>query len=318
MYVLHVVHNFLPEFEGGTEHVVRKLSRAQIELGARVKVLAGSDRQHRGQDVEREDLEGLEVFRVRRTSEEAYAIAFERPRLSAVLAELFDRERPDIVHVHHWSTLTFDVARLARVSGARVFVTLHDFFSVCPRFFRISPLPEVSCPAETERAPCVACARPDIDLPERELLAEFARRDTWVAAELAVAERVYAPSMTHVDALRQALPKSGPEPEPALLGLLQDPPGVSRRRTAPTNGVLRLVTWGNHVWLKGLMVLIDALELLSVPETVELHVHGGFREEDLGAGRTRTDRTRVPTRTPPRPLAAGARVARPCRTDAFV
>ncbi|MCB9883275.1 MAG: glycosyltransferase [Planctomycetes bacterium] len=281
MKIFHVLHNFLPEFEGGTEHVVRKLAAAQAVEGHAVTVVAGSDRPFQGKDCEEEDLDGQRVLRVRRTQDESYHIDFERPRLSRVLQELFERERPDVVHVHHWQTLPLDVARTAREAGAAVFITLHDFFSVCVRFFRISPDAEIVCPTGPEREPCVRCVLPQCGEPEERLLQRFARRDGWIRDELRAAHAVFAPSQTHAWALRDYLPAGCPEPQAAALGMLQEPPGHSPRRRASEDGVLRIATWGNQVPLKGLLVIVDALAQLPEPRTVELDVYGGFPDADL-------------------------------------
>lgn len=115
------------------------------------------------------------------------------------------------------------------------------------------------------------------------MAARFARRDAWVAAELAAVDEALAPSWTHARRLQELL---GPEAPP--LGVVE--PGVPeewhRSALEPESepeheGPLRIVTWGNQVWVKGLLVLLDALALLPVPEVVELDVWGPFGDADL-------------------------------------
>lgn len=283
MRIAHVVHNFPPEFLGGTERFVAEAARAQLAAGHEVLVVAGSDEPHRGVDLEPERWLELEVLRLKRTPEEAYHLDPQRERSSRVLRELWGRRAPEIVHVHHWQTLPFDLARGAAASGALVFVSLHDFFAVCPRFFRLPPDPGVICPSGTQRGACQRCVAREVGEPDELLEARFARRDEALRAELACAVERHAPSWTHARALAQLLPADAPSIEVVEPGLPEpfhrSALGAPRRRTV--DEPLRLATWGNHVWVKGLLVLVEALAQQAVPALVELEVIGPFRDEAL-------------------------------------
>ena len=108
--------------------MVRAQARELTRLGHDVRVITGSEWTHSGRDVLRGDVEGVPVAYLPRAADENGDITLERPRIAElIMAEARDL---DLVHVHHWSTLSGDlVRRLATI--APVAVTLHDFFVAC-------------------------------------------------------------------------------------------------------------------------------------------------------------------------------------------
>src|SRR6185295_11218911 len=153
------------------------------KLGHRVRVVAGTDRPHAGADVERTRGGGLEVAFLPRKPGEHYDLELEHARLRPIFRELL--AGADLVHVHHWSTLHAHLVRDARAAGIPVAVTLHDLFVTCPRMFRLSPDPEIRCPPRGEFETCARCVAPGTGVPHAELVAGFARRNAWIAGELA-------------------------------------------------------------------------------------------------------------------------------------
>jgi glycosyltransferase involved in cell wall biosynthesis len=59
-------------------------------------------------------------------------------RIDAAFAELLDRYRPDVVHVHHLANLSWGLPRLAAARGAAVVFTLHDHGAICQRTFLVN------------------------------------------------------------------------------------------------------------------------------------------------------------------------------------
>src|SRR5262245_11383559 len=189
-----------PDFEGGTESVVRAQGRELARLGHRVRIVAGADRPHAGRDVERARVDGLEVAFLPRKGDEPYDLELARARLRPLIAELV--ARAELVHVHHWSTLHSSLVRdCARAGSVPVVVTLHDLFVTCPRFFRLPPDPAIRCPPRGEFDACARCVAPDAGWSHARLLAGFAKRTEWVAAELAAARALVVPSRAQAQRL---------------------------------------------------------------------------------------------------------------------
>ncbi|MEX1023441.1 MAG: glycosyltransferase [Planctomycetota bacterium] len=197
-----LTQHFAPHFEGGTEALVRAQAREFARRGVDVTIIAGTDRPHRGVDVETAEVDGLRVSFVPRLPSEPYDLVLERPRVARLVAEL--AAEADLVHLHHHSTLDGGLVRELRAGGRPVVVTLHDLFVTCPRFFRVPPDAALSCGARDEFEPCVPCIAPDAgDTPEAALLAGLRARARGMQAELDAAALVCVPSATHAERLRR-------------------------------------------------------------------------------------------------------------------
>lgn len=261
MKVLHAVHNFPPEFVGGTEAYVRALAIEQRRQGLDAIVLAGSG--VGGERLERTCVDEIDVHRVHRDVDtERYSIDLRHPGLRAIYADVLDRERPDVVHVHHYFNLGVPLVQDAAARGIPAVVTLHDYLVVCPRFFLLRP-DGGFCGEETPvpRDRCIACCRGDYGGNEAELDSELELRRRFFAAELGAAAAVLTPSEHAAAYLRNTGILPMPELRTVPLGLLR------RLEPAPAvpdpDGRLRLVAFGNVAPVKGVDRLLAALLALD-------------------------------------------------------
>ncbi len=267
-------HNFPPEFEGGTERVTRALARALRAGGDEVRIITGSEQPHAGTDVLDEELDGIAVHRIPRRPDEPYGVDLRRGRVLRLVEDLWTSHDVDVVHVHHWSTLSVRMLRSARVFERAALVTLHDLWTACMRFFRRPPT-GITCPEGAGRDACVPCAARDLEVPLHRLTGAVRVRDREVRAELLAAQFVCAPSEACAEAVREHLPWTGPI-EIVPHGLLE-PAG---ERAQPSTGALRIGTFGNLVRDKGVRLLVEAMA--GVPGA-ELHLHGRFLEPGFEA-----------------------------------
>jgi glycosyltransferase involved in cell wall biosynthesis len=263
--IAHLVHQFPPEFRGGTEACVETLAAAQRARSDTVLVVAGSDARHPQGAVRRETVAGTAVARVLRRPGENYSMDWRQPRVAEQVVGVVREFAPDVVHLHHALNLSGDVAARLAAVGLPVVATLHDFTLVCARFFLVRPDGE-SCersfPLPSER--CVACVLPDFPAGEAALRVETAARKATAAAEAAALRLAIAPS----EAVRARWARSGlfgmdklvtlahPAPEPAA------PPAPPRPRE---DGRLVLATWGHLAPAKGVLDLLAALRLARDP-----------------------------------------------------
>ncbi|MBM3985606.1 MAG: glycosyltransferase, partial [Planctomycetes bacterium] len=139
MKVAHLVHQFPPEFRGGTEACVESLAAAQRARGDAVLVVAGSDERHAEGLVRRETVAGTPVARVLRRPGENYSMDWRLPRVAAQVVGVVREFAPDVVHLHHALNLSGDLAARLSAAGLPVVATLHDFTLVCARFFLARP-----------------------------------------------------------------------------------------------------------------------------------------------------------------------------------
>lgn len=269
---LHLVHNYPPEFLGGTERVVQALAVAQVSAGHEVCVAAGSEVvTESGTLGDPEVVDGVSVRRIHRRPDEPYALVVDRPRILDQVMAVVEDFRPDAVHLHHWSTLGLGIAPALRAAGLPVVATLHDVWAVCPRFFRTPPS-GVECPGYDDplaRDACAECVGPEAGLDAAAARAELALRDARMAEELDACTAVIAPSKSHAAHLARLRPDLWSQCPPLALahGLLAEPGPPTPRST---DGVFRILHFGNLGAAKGTGDLVDAVEGLEGEVTLDL------------------------------------------------
>jgi glycosyltransferase involved in cell wall biosynthesis len=106
------------------------------------------------------------------------------PPLTALLREL----QPDIVHIHHLMTLGVEMVGLLRrlVPRARIVMTLHDYYALCPHDGQMVTATGALCHAASPDA-CRLC------FPDR-TLTDFRLRDLHLAAALRQVDCFITPS----------------------------------------------------------------------------------------------------------------------------
>jgi glycosyltransferase involved in cell wall biosynthesis len=266
------VHNFPPEFTGGTEQVVLALAKAYRRKGHDVLVLAGTDASWDGREAIHEEGTGVPVVRLPRRPDEPYGLDLSRPRLVRLVDAILERERTEFLHVHHWSTLHGSLVRAAREHGIAAGVTLHDLWVGCPRFFRRPPR-GIRCPAGSVREPCIECLQRDLAIPDAEMQSAIAARDAELAAELSAATFVTVPSRAARALITRHL-AAPPRLTVIPHGLLQ--PAYAGRAVARKTGPFRIGTFGNLVPEKGVDLLVEACGGMA---GIELHLFGPFLDD---------------------------------------
>lgn len=287
MRITHFVHNFPPEFVGGTEAYLAALVREQQRCGDEPCVITGSEVS--GGGVVEETFHGIPVTRLRSDPlNEPFGIRHEFARTSAFIAARLGESRPDVVHVHHWFHLAAPIVALAHERGIPAIVSLHDYFSLCPRFFLVQPSGAYCGDAvPVPRQRCVECVAPDLGAPPEHLAAEFEQRAAFFRNELALAKARLAPSSLAASMYARTgiLTQDGVTPgiEVLPLGLLEPIKPVPRQ--VDENGRLRLVFFGNVAPVKGLDDLIAAIDALTPPERakLELRILGRGTDDALEA-----------------------------------
>ncbi len=278
---------------GGVESHTRDLARELGARGHRVHALALDTRAGlEPYSVAASVHQGVQVTRMayRYHDHRALADLVASPRAEQVVRVWAQASRLDLVHVHHASGWGLGILPALAAGGVPAVMTLHDFWSLCPRGQMLRVDGEVCAAATPERcAPCLALTwrhlMPSSGAerrgPRGEALAsdeDAARaRDAFALACLRSARRLFTPSQ----ATRAAFVRAGLD-EGALevvengidVDELAQRVASLRKQAAPRAG-LHLGVLGTVLPSKGALELARAVVAARIPGLV-LEVHGAL------------------------------------------
>ncbi|MEA2825967.1 MAG: hypothetical protein QOG43_406 [Actinomycetota bacterium] len=180
---------------------------------------------------------------------------FDNPDVGAHFAAHLAQVRPDVVHLHALQSLGGNLVPIAAAAGAKVVVTMHDFWWCCPRQFLV----------DRTMHPCslvvaAGCCPCEVD---RDWLDDRNRRLTTM---LAGADLILAPSASAA----RVLAANGVDParlevdENGLPDGARAPTSVASVRSAPGGGgPVRFLFTGGTNPMKGGQVLFDAARRMA-------------------------------------------------------
>jgi glycosyltransferase involved in cell wall biosynthesis len=193
------------------------------------------------------------------------------PSIDRAFAEVFEREKPDVVHAQGLTCLSTTILDEAKNRGARVGLTLHDFWLGCPRGQRMTK--DLDLCSTIQRRRCVPCLRgiwPQYFPDDATGLANLANYEKRVARALSVPDFLVTPSEFHRRMYLREWNLSESRIHAIPPGL--DPAPFRDLRRAP-HPKIRIGFIGSVVPSKGVHVLIDAANRLPA-ESCVVRIHG--------------------------------------------
>jgi len=168
MRLLYVIHQFFPDCHSGTEQHCLAAAREAQRRGAEVTVLSlhwQHDRQHPTIELFDQPIEGLRVIRInhwRGVNPNDVLRDYENLHLEGWFQRVLDDVKPDVVHSFHLRQLGSNLLRVAKQSGARVVVSLTDFWFLCPRFTLLRSDGQVCEGPPDGGLGCIPCHHPEL------------------------------------------------------------------------------------------------------------------------------------------------------------
>ncbi len=310
--ILTVSHGFPPDQMAGAEIYAYKVSMGLQARGMDVTVFApGSRPEAREYQILTENVDGLPVLRMNNNFLDLHDLAstYANVDIEKVFRQVIAEQSPDIVHVHHTIGTTANNIAIAKKGGAKVIVTLHDFWFHCARGQRLTPRNHLCVKVQPWR--CSLClakkrtryllnyimaslrgkARCQGDesllvglakLPLRlvpYIFNEFgtrpmSKRRQVMADSLALADIILAPSKF----IASKYVEEGVDPQKIKhwpYGLDEGTFPPKEKKTGPTEGQkLRFGFVGTLIPSKGVDLLVAAFQSIS-PEAATLEIHGG-------------------------------------------
>lgn len=160
MKILMPVHFFLPDHSAGTEVYTYNLARALQERGHTVEIFCSEKMlSRRSYAVLERQIDGLRCHvMVNNLDHEEFSETFANPRAEGAFQRVLTATKPQIVHVQHLMLLSLGLPRVSRSAGARVVMTLNDFWLYCVRLGQLL-LPNGQLCDGPNLTDCEACLR---------------------------------------------------------------------------------------------------------------------------------------------------------------
>ncbi len=134
--------------------------------------------------------------------------------VDAAFRALLGTERPDVVHVHHWRSLSRDLVFGAACAGLPAVVSLHDLWITCLIGTRVLPRTGAACDAVLAAHPCIACAPRTPWVPIEAQYMAFAEHKSQLVRELKLARAIIARDRAHAAQIRQFFGDEGAQLAP--------------------------------------------------------------------------------------------------------
>jgi glycosyltransferase involved in cell wall biosynthesis len=281
--VLHVIHQFPPESQGGSELYAHDIACRQLAAGQRVEVFSGTKHWRERVEWTHDEVDGIPVHRLHRND-----IWFDHhakmwhPEVEQQFRDFLLQRRPAVVHVHHWVRLTCNLVELCWRHGIPAVVTLHDYYTSCPRAFRRRAGDE-ACRRVLSAASCGSCVPRYGYEPPSEIDAGIELFADHYRAELSLAAAVLVAVGSTADLLAQTTGVPRDRYQVLPLAYQARFQGMAPLAAPQPAAPLRFCFWGGVGRHKGVDLLVRALRRLVAerPGRAELHVLGGFESPEF-------------------------------------
>jgi glycosyltransferase involved in cell wall biosynthesis len=277
MRILHLVHQYPPEFVGGVELYTQTLARQLAQRDHLVSVCvpsitAAAELVHLAME------DGVSVYRVPispRSSTAIFTSTFGHKRFSRAWIHVLDQARPDLVHIQHLMGLPVDLVTTLQQRDLPFVVTLHDYYYFCANALLLTNYDQSICGGPQHYFNCGHCAaaRAGHNHAWAALFAApiMAVRNRRLRSVIRPARKVIVPTHFVAELYRRQL-------DLPLEHMVIIPHGVAVPDSIPmrqrTEGQrLQLIYIGGIAPHKGVHVLIDAVNQLP-PEKIQLAVYG--------------------------------------------
>jgi len=291
MRLCYVIHQFFPDCHSGTEQYCLWMAQEARRRGDDVTVVSlhwDHDRDWPLVNVFEQPYEGIRVVRInhwRRLNPNDVLRDYENLHLEGHFRRVLEDVRPDAVHFFHLRQLGSNLIPVAKASGARVVVSLTDFWFLCPRFTLQKSDGSLCNGPPQEGLGCVACAHPELlhatpepsraslrDSEDSRLRALLDRKAANLA-NLRLADAVFAPSQFLLSTFVQnGFPRDRIEALPYGLA----PDRVAAIAVQRPRKPLRIAFCGVLSPWKAPHLVIDAVRASSAD--VALSIHGRVDE----------------------------------------
>lgn len=140
MKILHIVHQYAPDFVGGTELYTATLATEQVKRQHTVSIFVPSIQPSKSADATHGNLsksteDGIDVYRALlgpRSANRIFAdTIFGSNQIMSTFEQVLAKVEPDVVHIQHLMGVPAAVATILTQANIPYVVTLHDYWYGC-------------------------------------------------------------------------------------------------------------------------------------------------------------------------------------------
>lgn len=302
MKILQLSNNLSRDITGGTEIFIEQVSQQQ---SSEHEILWASHQNNASQPLGKDWYKGINIVTLppavkgNRTETVSH-----RCREATGFGDLLAQFRPDVVHLHSLSyQCGLTHIELAKSAGAKVVMTVHAPGFTCMQGSLLYRRKEI-CDGVIRDGKCTECRVINGKLPA--LLARLIAVYRWpyispegnskarhvlTAKQLTAAFRqAWAKVVYQVDAFhvlcnwsQQVLRRNEvPEPKLHLIRTAGPEPLPLKQRQPMEDGMLRCVYWGRCAEVKGIHIIIDAVQKLPIHLPIEVSFYGPHWDNAYG------------------------------------
>ena len=272
MRILQITHQYPPHHIGGVELLTQQLSRDLAQRGHSVHVLTRASANHGTSD---ED--GITLHRLPEApspTQRFLATFYDNATLRAC-ERILDAVRPEVVHIQHLMGYPTALTAAIRSRNIPYLVSLHDYWFACANANLITNFDEHICsgPHGIACGRCAAArAAPSVSTPLNVVIGAaltpaLTYRNAQLRPVLHHARAVIANSTFVARWLQQQMPG---QPSVLVEYGLDFPMHMPIQRQPRPSQALRCATIGSLAHTKGLHVLIDAFNQMSVEDQLTI------------------------------------------------
>jgi glycosyltransferase involved in cell wall biosynthesis len=273
--ILHLVHQYMPEYVGGTEFytqwLAHELSRREHQATIFYRRSAkGTGQEHRME----QDVHVWAAWADTLNPTRRFSATFGDRPIERAFEHVLEETRPDLVHVQHLMGLPTALLRPIRQRDIPFVITLHDYWWVCANAQLLTNYSQHVCDGPRAYLNCARCALARVDRPWLWPLLPFmagslAWRNHSLHGAMMAADRLIAPT----EFVRRWYVAHGTPADklvmiPHGLPLPAQIPQARRESDAP----VRFAYIGGLSWQKGVHTIVEAFDEISGPR--ELWIAG--------------------------------------------
>lgn len=275
MHVLHLVHQYMPEYVGGAELYTRWLTHALSQRGHQITIFYRRSAEGVGQEDRTEN--GVHVRAVWSgllSPTHRFLATFGDTLMMRAFKCVLEETNPDLIHIQHLMGLPAALLRPIRQQGLPFVITLHDYWWMCANAQLLTNYSQQVCDGPQAYLNCARCALARADrsrfwpaLPP--VAGLLAWRNHLLRQIMKAAGGLVAPT----EFVRHWYAAHGAPTERLLViqSGLECAADIPRQKRDP-DGPMRFAYIGGLSWQKGVHVLIEAFN--GVNGSAELWIAG--------------------------------------------